>query len=100
MTRTLTPAPARSGRGSIRQFLDDGVHPATRAPLLDSDLTTPSAVCGGCAHRFLKKLGNGQDRLKCGLLPRGTRGLRGPDLREDMPACTNYAAPADSEPAP
>ncbi|TGB15497.1 hypothetical protein [Streptomyces sp. MZ04] len=92
----FTAAPARSGRGSIRQHLDRRVHPATGAPLLDTDLSNPSAVCGGCAHSVLKKHRDGQDRLKCGLLPRSSRGLRGPDLRDTTPACVNYAAPAAS----
>lgn len=89
MTSMRIPAPARSGRGSIRQFLDNGIHPATQVPL---------AVCGGCAHSFLKQLGadkEPRERLKCGLLPRGSRGLRGPDLRDDTPACAKYTPPTD-----
>ncbi|MFF7449980.1 MULTISPECIES: hypothetical protein [unclassified Streptomyces] len=92
MTTPLIPAPARSGRGSIRMHLDRGEHPATRVPLLGADLDNPPAVCGGCANTVLKRLGDGRERLKCGLLPRGSRGLRGPDLRESMPACVKYAA--------
>ncbi|MFD7919545.1 hypothetical protein ACFV3R_10005 [Streptomyces sp. NPDC059740] len=96
---TFSPAPARSGRGSIRQHLDLREHPATKAALLDSDLSNPSAFCGGCAHAVLKKHRDGQDRLKCGLLPRTSRGLRGPDLRNTTPACVKYAeaaAPQDA----
>ncbi|MCX4791997.1 hypothetical protein OG369_39810 [Streptomyces sp. NBC_01221] len=96
MTTSLAPAPARSGRGSIRQHLDQRVHPASLAPLLDLDLANPSAFCGGCAHSVLKKLHDGQDRLKCGLRPRGSRGLRGPDLRDLTPACAKYAERADT----
>ncbi|WP_416965509.1 hypothetical protein [Streptomyces sp. Agncl-13] len=92
MTTPLIPAPARSGRGSIRMHLDRGEHPATRVPLLGSDLDNPSAVCGGCANKVFKQLDDGRERLKCGLLPRGSRGLRGPDLRDSMPACVKYAA--------
>ncbi|MCX4624649.1 hypothetical protein ABZ722_32395 [Streptomyces longwoodensis] len=92
MTTPLIPAPARSGRGSIRMHLDRGEHPATRVPLLGADLDNPPAVCGGCANTVLKRLDDGRERLKCGLLPRGSRGLRGPDLRESMPACVKYAA--------
>ncbi|MEV7245178.1 hypothetical protein AB0N92_28605 [Streptomyces sp. NPDC093248] len=92
MTTPLIPAPARSGRGSIRMHLDRGEHPATRVPLLGADLDNPPAVCGGCDNTVLKRLGDGRERLKCGLLPRGSRGLRGPDLRESMPACVKYAA--------
>jgi hypothetical protein len=73
-------------------YLDRGEHPATRMPLLGADLDNPSAVCGGCANAVLKKLDDGRERLKCGLLPRGSRGLRGPDLRDSMPACVKYAA--------
>lgn len=90
MTTPLVSAPARSGRGSIRMYLDRGEHPATRMPLLGADLDNPTAVCGGCAHTVLKQLNDGRDRLKCGLLPRGSRGLRGPDLRDSMPACVKY----------
>ena len=96
MTSMRAPALAEAGRGSVRQLLDRGLHPATRVPLLDTDLVSPSAVCGGCTHGFRKQLGAGKEpreRLKCGLLPRGTRGLRGPDLRDDTPACMKYAAP-------
>ncbi|MEU6352178.1 hypothetical protein ABZ896_23065 [Streptomyces sp. NPDC047072] len=95
---TSTPAPIHPPRGSIRQFLDRGVHPATLAPLLDSDLSNPSAFCGGCAHSVLKQHHDGQDRLKCGLRPRSKRGLRGPDLRDTTPACVKYADPAASPP--
>lgn len=90
----FAPAPGHSGRGSIRQHLDRRVHPATLAPLLDNDLSNPPAVCGDCAHSMLKKHRDGQDRLKCGLLPRSSRGRRGPDLRDTTPACVNYADPA------
>ncbi|MFD8417226.1 hypothetical protein ACFV2Q_36730 [Streptomyces sp. NPDC059650] len=92
MTTPLISAPPRSGRGSIRVYLDRGEHPATKVPLLGTDLDNPPAVCGGCANTGLKQLGDGRQRLKCGLLPRGTRGLRGPDLRDSMPACVKYAA--------
>ncbi|MGW7196155.1 hypothetical protein [Streptomyces chryseus] len=98
MTTPLIPAPARSGRGSIRMHLDRGEHPATRVPLLNADLDSPSAVCGGCAHKVLKQLNDGRERLKCGLLPRGSRGLRGPDLRDSMPACVKYAAASGALP--
>ncbi|MFE3558389.1 hypothetical protein ACFXKW_26535 [Streptomyces sp. NPDC059193] len=91
MTITLTPAPAISGRGSIRAYLDQRIHPATRVPLLDADLLNPAAFCGGCAHSVLKQHRDGQERRKCGLLPRSSRGLRGPDLRDSTPACTQYA---------
>ncbi|WP_424892348.1 hypothetical protein [Streptomyces sp. XH2] len=98
MSTVLSPAPARSGRGSIRQFLNLGLHPATRAPLLDTNLLTPSAFCGDCAHSVLKQHRDGEGRLKCGLLPRGSRGLRGPDLRDTTPACTKYSTPAPPQP--
>ncbi|RLU82026.1 hypothetical protein CTZ27_31205 [Streptomyces griseocarneus] len=102
MSTALSPAPARSGRGSIRQYLDLGLHPATRAPLLDTNLLNPSAFCGGCAHSVLKQLRDGEgrsmERLKCGLLPRGSRGLRGPDLRDTTPACTKYSTPVPPQP--
>ncbi|MFD6967156.1 hypothetical protein [Streptomyces sp. NPDC059949] len=98
MTTSLAPAPARSGRGSIRQHLDQRVHPASLAPLLDPDLANPSVFCGGCAHSVLKQLHDGQERRKCGLRPRGSRGLRGPDLRDSTPACAKYTGPADTPP--
>lgn len=44
MTTPLIPAPARSGRGSIRMHLDRGEHPPTRVPLLGADLDYPPAV--------------------------------------------------------
>ncbi|MFF6979453.1 hypothetical protein ACFZAV_17275 [Streptomyces sp. NPDC008343] len=72
--------------------LDRGEHPATRVALLDADVDNPSAVCGGCANKVLKQIPGGRERLKCGLLPRGSRGLRGPDLRDSTPACVKYAA--------
>lgn len=92
MTTPLISAPARSGRGSIRMHLDRREHPATRVPLLGADLDNPPSVCGGCAHTVLKQLSDGRERLKCGLLPRGSRGLRGPDLRDSMPACVKYTS--------
>ncbi|WP_331729283.1 hypothetical protein OG592_43615 (plasmid) [Streptomyces avidinii] len=92
MTTPLAPAPARSGRGSIRVYLDRSKHPATKVPLLGADLDNPPAVCGGCANTVLKELDDGRQRLKCGLLPRGSRGLRGPDLRDSMPACEKYTS--------
>ncbi|MEU5958150.1 hypothetical protein [Streptomyces sp. NPDC047525] len=98
MSTSLAPAPAHSGRGSIRQLLDQGVHPASLASLLDPDLVNPSAFCGGCAHSVLKQHRDNQDRLKCGLRPRGSRGLRGPDLRESTPACVKYAEPSAVSP--
>ncbi|GLX22594.1 hypothetical protein [Streptomyces lavendulae] len=98
MTTSRVPAPDRFGRGSICMHLDRGQHPATRVPLLDSDLDNPSAVCGGCANKVLKQLPAGGERLKCGLLPRGSRGLRGPDLRDSMPACVKYAAASGASP--
>ncbi|MBT1185390.1 hypothetical protein HET69_15595 [Streptomyces sp. CJ_13] len=98
MTTPLISAAARSGRGSIRAYLDRGEHPATKVPLLGADLDNPPAVCGGCANTVLKRLNDGRERLKCGLLPRGTRGLRGPDLRDSMPACEQYAAAPGAPP--
>lgn len=98
MTTTLISAPARSGRGSIRMHLDRGEHPATGRPLLSADLDNPPAVCGGCANTVLKQLSGGRERLKCGLVPRGSRGLRGPDLRDTMPACVQYAAAPGAQP--
>ncbi|MHC3392844.1 hypothetical protein ACLQ2E_25760 [Streptomyces lavendulocolor] len=94
MTRAVirTPDPEYPPRGSIRMYLDRGEHPATRAPLLGADLDNPPAVCGGCAHTVLKRLADGRERLKCGRRPRGSRGLRGPDLRDSMPACAEYTA--------
>lgn len=94
MTRAVirTPEAEYPPRGSIRMYLDRGVHPATGAPLLGADLDNPPAVCGGCAHTVLKRLADGRERLKCGRRPCGSRGLRGPDLRDSMPACAEYTA--------
>jgi len=95
MTGTFSHTPARAGRGWIRQYLDQGVHPASRAPLLSADLLNPPAVCGGCAHAILQELGGDKEpreRLKCGLLPRGGRRMRGPDLSDNTPACSKYTA--------
>ncbi|MEU0214704.1 hypothetical protein ABZ281_06080 [Streptomyces sp. NPDC006265] len=94
MTTPLIPAPDPTypPRGSIRMYLDRGEHPASRMPLLSADLDNPPAVCGDCANTVLRQLGDGQERLKCGLQPRGRRRKRGPDLRDSMPACVMYAA--------
>ncbi|MGW1158997.1 hypothetical protein [Streptomyces sp. NPDC002519] len=88
------PDPKYPPRGSIRMYLDRGEHPASRMPLLGADLDNPPAVCGGCVNTVLRQLDDGQERLKCGLQPRGRRRRRGPDLRDSMPACVKYAAAA------
>lgn len=83
-------------RGSMRMYLDRGEHPATRLPLLNSDTNNPPAVCGNCANTVLRRLEDGSERLKCGLRARGRRRGRGPDLRNSMPACVEYAAASSS----
>ncbi|EDY53277.1 hypothetical protein [Streptomyces clavuligerus] len=91
---TTATTPEYPPRGSIRMYLDRGEHPATRMPLLGADPDNPSAVCGGCSHTVVRRLDDGQERLKCGLQPHGRRRKRGPDLRVSMPACVEYTSPS------
>ncbi|MFI1258987.1 hypothetical protein ACH4U6_35150 [Streptomyces netropsis] len=88
MTSFTTP-PATVGRGSIRQVLDQGIHPATRMGLLEPWTTDPSFTCGDCVFLAGRILNDGQTRLKCRLK---TQRRRGPDLKPDFPACTAYRA--------
>ncbi|ATM24726.1 hypothetical protein SMD44_p10227 (plasmid) [Streptomyces alboflavus] len=76
-----TTAGSSPGRGSIRQALDAGLHPATQLPL---------ATCGECIHLQRKVLADQSARSKCGLLVGVGRRNGGPDLRSSTPACSDF----------
>ncbi|MCX5215658.1 hypothetical protein OG689_41625 [Kitasatospora sp. NBC_00240] len=82
-------SPATVGRGSVRQRLDRGTHPATLKPLKPTAPDAPAAFCGGCASLQPRIIGDGSTRLKCAR--KATR-RRGPDLKPDFPACEDYQA--------
>jgi hypothetical protein len=64
-------------------WLCHGIHPATRARLLDDD---SGATCGDCAHLTYRH----PSYPKCGLVPI-TNGER-TDIRKSWPACIHWEA--------
>ena len=83
--RTTVRATGHAGRGSIRKFLDAGIHPATLRPL------AAGMRCAECVHLYFKVLDNGSEHRKCGLVAGTGRRNVGPDIREETPACVDIA---------
>lgn len=74
------PTADRTRTARRQALLDAGIHPATRAPLLDGDGET----CGDCSHS-LRVGHNSRSYWKCDLVGI-TRGA-GTDIRKGWPAC-------------
>lgn len=77
-------------------WLDHGIHPATRLPLLHPDeiSCTPAhrtATCGGCTHLVVGHRGR---YFKCQLA--GVTHGEATDIRKTWPACQRYE-PRNSE---
>ncbi len=65
----------------VQALVDQGVHPATRAPIRQD------ATCGSCAHAVSKILGDGSRRTRCELAV-SRRG--GPDILPHFPGCDHH----------
>jgi hypothetical protein len=65
----------------VQAVVDQGVHPATRAPIRQA------TTCGSCVHAVTKPLGDGTCRTRCELAV-SRRG--GPDILPGFPGCDHH----------